>query len=118
MKKGILYLLLILALMESSAFAAGPFVKLGRGFTNLITGVLEIPAQMGYLGKDHDPVTAFFGGLFKGITFMILRELGGVYEIVTFPLPFPRGYEPLWEPGTVIEGFQKEYIGQVGSVQQ
>jgi len=116
MRKGVLCLFLFLVVMDTNVFAAGPFVKLGRGFTNLLTGFLEIPTQMGRLGRDNDPTTAFFGGLFKGITFMILRELGGVYEIVTFPLPFPRGYEPLWEPGTVIEGLQEEYIGQVGSV--
>ena len=26
------------------------------------------------------------------------RELVGVYEIVTFPLPLPRGYKPIMKP--------------------
>jgi hypothetical protein len=30
---------------------------------------------------------------------IVVRELAGVYEFVTSPLPFPEGYRPLIEPG-------------------
>lgn len=94
-------------------WADDPFVKLGRGLTNLITAPGELFIQPVNLSKNHDGFTALLGGIFKGITFMVLRQLSGVYETATFPIPLPPRYQPLWNPHlfpvTVPEAFQREF---------
>ena len=34
-------------------------------------------------------------GVIKGIVGIVVRELVGVYEIVTFPIPVSAGYRPI-----------------------
>ena len=37
-------------------------------------------------------------GFGKGVVRWFGREFAGAYEIVTFPVPFPRGYKPVMRP--------------------
>lgn len=80
-------------------FANDPVRKLARGAANLGCGWLEIGAEIFREAERTDEsigtlLVSPFKGLIKGIG----RTLAGVYEIVSFPIPIPRGYQPLVEP--------------------
>ena len=81
----------------------GPAVKLGRGLTNVVMGPTEMVTQVKEMGKKENAFTALFGGFFKGVGMFLVREVTGIYEIITFPIPIPRGYRPLTDPGRVPE---------------
>jgi putative exosortase-associated protein (TIGR04073 family) len=72
--------------------------KLGRGLVNTAFGVIEIPKQCVKRPIDTGHSSGYVSGFFIGIGYFILRELAGVYEIVTFPIPIPAGYEPVIDP--------------------
>jgi putative exosortase-associated protein (TIGR04073 family) len=69
-----------------------PIHKLGRGVVNVLTGWIEVPKQIHLGSQEDNPVTGIGGGLLKGIARGLLRTGVGVYEAVTFPIPYPRGY--------------------------
>jgi putative exosortase-associated protein (TIGR04073 family) len=72
--------------------------KFGRGLINTAFGVIEIPKQSVKRAIDTESAYGYPSGLFIGIGFFVLRELAGVYELVTFPVPLPSGYEPVIDP--------------------
>jgi len=72
--------------------------KLGRGFSNVLFGIVEMPNQYTKAVSDHGGAAGITYGVPKGFARWIGRELTGVYEIVTFPIPFPRGYKPVMKP--------------------
>lgn len=78
------------------------WTKLGRGAGNVLFGWCEIFRQPALMSKDHDPTTAFLGGAPKGLLFAAGRMVVGAYEVVTFPIPAPEGYEPIIVPETAI----------------
>ena len=41
-------------------------------------------------------------GLARGIGWGVYRTLVGVYEIMTFPIPAPAGYEAITDPPTLL----------------
>ena len=88
----------------------GPVDKLGRGLANMVTGVLALPGSIAE-GAHENGASGAAVGLGKGIARTIARELVGVYEFVTFPLPVPRGYRPILEPPYPWEYFQDRHTG-------
>lgn len=93
--------------------ADDPVYKLGRGMTNLLTGAGELVIQVIASQPGHDPLTGTFTGLFRGVFFTVARELTGVYEVLSFPIPVPKNYEPLWKPATIFEAW-KEITASTG----
>ncbi len=75
-----------------------PLRKLGRGFANLLFGIVEMPNQYTKAVAEHGGAAGVTYGVPKGFVRWIGRELTGVYEIVTFPVPFPKGYKPVMKP--------------------
>jgi len=71
------------------------FRKFRRGFCNLFTFHMEVGHQMAEEGKKGGPGQAATMGLVKGLGAAGLRALAGVYEVLTFPFPFPDKYEPV-----------------------
>lgn len=106
--RGLLVCGILTAALAPCAFADDPFVKLGRGLTNILTSPCELFLQTIDVDRRHDPLTAIFSGPPKGVLLMAARILTGAYEIVTFPLPVPAGYKPLWEPATIFEAFERK----------
>ena len=106
MKKGKLFILasVLLCIAPLSSYADDPtdgpsipkpFVKLGRGFVNIISSPLEIPNHM-YLLSDHAHNNSRYGirtaaaaieGLFMGVGYTCWRLGAGSYDIITFPVP-------------------------------
>jgi putative exosortase-associated protein (TIGR04073 family) len=72
--------------------------KLGRGVANLLFGVVELPNQVTQTTSERGGAAGSTLGVGKGLMRWIGRELTGVYEIVTFPIPAPRGYKPIMKP--------------------
>jgi len=85
-----------------------PASKLGRGVTNVVFSPGEYIVQTAKLMENHDPVTAYFGGIFQGAWHMVERIGGGIYEIVTFPVPVPKKYESLMDPPTTVAALQEK----------
>jgi putative exosortase-associated protein (TIGR04073 family) len=72
--------------------------KLGRGLAGMVAGVAELPGNMKVEIEDRGPAAGSFVGFFKGIGMVVVREVTGVYEFVTAPLPVPEGYRPVLQP--------------------
>ena len=79
--------MLVLAGARPSEAASTPFSKLGRGLGNILTGWLEIPAQIGQTTETQGSFAGLTVGPLKGLAFGIGRTVMGVVEAVTFPLP-------------------------------
>ncbi len=83
--------------------------KLGRGMTNIVTGILELPYA---IDTELDE-----GGIYKGIPFGIIKGLvrsavrvgAGLYEFISFPIELPEDYLPILEPEFVFVK-DKEYL--------
>lgn len=80
------------------------FAKLGRGAANTLGGWLELPLniQQRYAARDTagSILTGAAYGVFKGA----VRTGVGVYEVVTFFLPYPEDFAPILP---TLEYFQK-----------
>jgi putative exosortase-associated protein (TIGR04073 family) len=85
--------------------------KFGRGFANMTMGVVELPAnvcdQVKQRGWSGYPI-----GFFKGIAMIPVRTLAGVYETLTFYVPFPDGYKPVMQPPTPFHYFYHNWRSQ------
>jgi putative exosortase-associated protein (TIGR04073 family) len=107
MAKRIFFVVLILLLVASfaaDAYCDTPIKKIGRGICNILTCPLEFVAQIGQVNKSDGPMSAVTYGVAKGVVMVLVRGVVGVYETVTFPLPFPPDYKPiLTDPEFVFE---------------
>ena len=79
------------------AWAQDPIHKMGRGVVNVLTGWIELPKQVHQGTQENNPVVGAGSGLFKGLWLTVLRTGVGIYEALTFPLPYPKGYASLYE---------------------
>ncbi|MDP2922342.1 MAG: exosortase system-associated protein, TIGR04073 family [Candidatus Omnitrophota bacterium] len=80
--------------------------KLGRGLSNAVTGVVEIPKQIYLVSKEREPVSGITYGTAKGICYGLLRTGAGVYDSLAFA--FPPYDKPILEPEYVFEGWGAE----------
>lgn len=78
------------------------FHKLGRGVTNLLLGWIELPKNIAAEWRRTDPFTGTILGTFKGIGWTVARTFAGAYEIISFPFPVPRDYQPIMNPEFVL----------------
>lgn len=94
--------------LSVSAYAEenNALAKLGRGLTNAVTGVVEVPKQIYLVSMEKEPVTGITYGTAKGLCYGVLRTAAGVYDTVAFAIP---PYDkPIMEPAFVFEGWQAE----------
>jgi putative exosortase-associated protein (TIGR04073 family) len=106
------FIVAIAALISFNVSAGDPFRKLGRGIVNVGFGALEIPMKIYDVNRDEGGLAGLTYGLFKGIGFFVAREVIGVVEIATFPMPLPGatdskndigwGYGSLMDPEWVV----------------
>lgn len=71
------------------------FTKLGRGVSNALGGWLEIPLNVHKRYAASDTAGSLFTGLAYGLFKGLVRTGVGVYETVTFGLPYPEHYAPV-----------------------
>ncbi len=110
----ILVVVAVLSLSISSLnmFAGDPARKLGRGICNVGVGALEIPIKIYDVNQAEGGLAALTYGVLKGFGYFIAREVVGVVDIATFPVPLPGavdeprevgwGYGPLMTPEWVV----------------
>jgi putative exosortase-associated protein (TIGR04073 family) len=72
--------------------------KFGRGLANVFFGIVEVPNQITKVTSEHGGGAGATYGVGKGIYRWFGREVIGVYEVVTFPAPLPKGYKPIMQP--------------------
>jgi putative exosortase-associated protein (TIGR04073 family) len=81
------------AVLIGSLTAAAPSAeadagrKFGRGLSNVALGVLEVPGQIVTTSENQGLLTGLTLGTVKGVGYFVMREVTGVYEIVTAPFP-------------------------------
>jgi putative exosortase-associated protein (TIGR04073 family) len=105
MRKAFLVVLAILFLTTTIApcFAADaakgdPGRKLGRGAINTILGFWEVPKTMYSVTKEKNIFVGLTWGLIKGVAMGLVRTAVGLYDVITFPIPYPEDYKPVIEP--------------------
>ncbi len=87
---------------EDAPAGYNPVRKLGRGCANLCFGVVELPNQVTKARSEYGGAAIAYG-IPKGIVRFFAREIVGVYEIVTFPIP---SYRPIVKPEWPNEDFE------------
>ena len=97
-------MVLVVLNLTTNGYCQDAFRKLGRGVVNIATSPIEILKSIGSTYKDKGLLDAVGLGVPKGVVMMAVRAGLGVYEIFTFPVPIPEGYEPallpefVWQP--------------------
>lgn len=88
----------------ASAVGEGIAVKAARGLENTTLGlVTEWPKTMYYEGRKHGVAYGMTVGFAKGLAVGVARTGVGVYELATFPVPVPSGYQPILSPQFSLE---------------
>ncbi len=80
----------------------GVVTKLFRGIVNAATGWFEIPKQISLTWQESGAGPGMTWGLAKGVGWAVARSVVGAYEIITFPMPIPEGYQPILQPEYVL----------------
>lgn len=93
--------------------------KLGRGISNVAFGALELPINWYQVNFEEGGFAACTYGILKGVIAVVIREVVGVVEIVTFPFPLPycseypdspaAGYGPILQPEWILTPAQNKY---------
>ena len=94
-------LMLAAGTVEASALAdygKGSTRKLGRGVANIIGAPLELIRTPYYVERDDGGFASITVGIVQGVGAAVVRELAGIVETVTFPIPVPKNFSPLLLP--------------------
>ena len=90
-----------LPLMAAEAEIQGegtPQRKLQRGFLNVALSPIEISNELSKEVRNDTFPPSWVAGLGRGSMYAVGRALVGVYEMVTFPIPYPAKYKPVLQP--------------------
>lgn len=88
----LLAIITMLGGFHTAVWAQDPIHKAGRGITNVLTGWIELPKQIHMGSQESNPVSGLAWGLVKGVGLTVLRSGIGLYEAVTFPIPYPKEF--------------------------
>ena len=97
----VLMFLFALPLMAAEAEIQGEGTclrKLQRGFFNVALSPFEISSELSKEVRNDTIPPSWVAGLGRGACYTVGRALVGVYEMVTFPLPYPASYKPVLQP--------------------
>ena len=74
----------------------GPTRKLGRGIGNLLFASSELPITVCKINKEEGNAAAASYGVVRGLGRSTARHFTGLFEILTFPIPFwHNSYRPV-----------------------
>lgn len=82
----------VMGCLHTAAWAQDPIHKAGRGLTNVLTAWIELPKQIHMGSQESNPVAGLAWGLVKGVGLTVLRAGVGIYEAITFPIPYPKDF--------------------------
>ncbi len=72
--------------------------KLGRGVSNILYGLAELPARMISVNESDGNNAAFGAGIVEGAHRSLVRMGYGVFEVVTFPVKtYKQSYKAPYE---------------------
>ncbi len=94
---GLAVVLSVGLLATPHAWAQDPIHKMGRGLVNVLTGWIELPKQIHLGSQEDNPLMGLGRGLLKGASLTVLRSGVGIYEVLTFPLPYPKQFASPYE---------------------
>ena len=87
----------------TSAAAQGRMRKLGRGISNMVTAPGELMRTPELVGRREGYLAAMSVGVVEGVWRTLVREVTGIFEVVTFYAEVPKNYEPLMRPEFIWE---------------
>lgn len=103
-------ILLSLLVLAQPAFAAPAMEakgtalrKLQRGVINMALSPIELSHELHKEKRKDGYLPSWVSGLGRGSVFTMGRALSGAYDLLTFPVPLPGGYEPLVYPELVTD---------------
>ena len=71
------------------------FEKLGRGVSNALAGWMEVPLNIHQHYSKADTAGSLCTGAAHGLVKGVVRTGVGLYETVTFFLPYPENFAPI-----------------------
>ena len=83
---------------STGGYLRGATRKLGRGVANVSTGLLELIRTPYFVNQQDGGLASITVGIVQGVANAVVRELAGVYDVVTFPVPFPKEFCPVLRP--------------------
>ena len=86
---------LLLLGLSMPSYADNPMSKFGRGLCNIVTFHFEIFEQSKRVKDAEGSLSGMTYGIVKGVAMAVVRAVVGVYEVATFPIPYPSGYKPI-----------------------
>ncbi len=95
----------------------GPTRKLGRGLSNVVFGVAELPVQIARVNEREGNSAALSYGVVRGLGRTCMRFHAGLWEMFSFPFPVNKGsYYPIL-PGHIrhIHGGYEEFPPELGN---
>ena len=95
----------------------GPTRKLGRGLSNTVFGIAELPVQIARVNEREGNSSAFGYGLVRGLGRSYMRFHAGLFEMFSFPFPVNQGtYHPIL-PGHIrhIHNGYEEFPPELGN---
>ena len=95
----------------------GPTRKLGRGLSNVLFGISELPVQIARVNAREGNAAALSYGVLRGLGRSYWRFHTGLWETFTFPFPRNHGtYHPVL-PGHLhqIHGGYEEFPPELGN---
>jgi|SRR3954449_6502969 putative exosortase-associated protein (TIGR04073 family) len=97
--------------------AHGPTRKLGRGVSNLVFGIAELPTTIAKVNDQEGNSAAAGYGVVRGVGRSVMRISTGLVEILSFPFPMVHGtYRPLLDDDTHwIHAGYKEFPPELGN---
>ena len=113
-KRTVLILLIFLTVFARGVAAAElepegtPLRKFQRGLLDIILSPIDISTQMAKDKSSEQFIPTWATGFGLGTCFAAGRILAGVYEVATFPIPFPARYEPVVLPEFAWEHFDSK----------
>ena len=72
--------------------------KYARGLAGITLGFLELPGNIVQETRTNGPASGLTIGVAVGLGKIVVRELAGVYELITAPFPMPANFEPVLQP--------------------
>ncbi len=107
---GMLIALVCLLSATSDASGADALRKFGRGIANLTWGWTDLPLAMHREDTLNGPVAAYTYGIVRGLAKAVSRTAVGIYEIASFPIPWPDGYWPIIGPEAPIQNYNENIL--------
>jgi putative exosortase-associated protein (TIGR04073 family) len=95
----------------------GPTRKLGRGLSNTLFGIAELPVQIARVNEREGNSAALSYGVVRGLGRTYMRFHAGLGEMFSFPFPANKGtYYPIL-PGHIrhIHGGYEEFPPELGN---